>query len=155
MSDLPPPNDDVLFWAERAAGYYWGPFVLACLLMLPASALDPVLVTGGLALAAVICAANQHCFVFHLRPSHIALRGAMLDRVYRLDWNMVREARTDNVRQAWLTGNGARGKVSVLMDDGTRVAVDGVRDPEQASAAINRIVAARRGPLPQGRPVLA
>ena len=142
---LPSADDDVLFWAERAAVYYWGPFAIAALLMIPVSAIDPVLVTGGLAVAAAICAANQHCFVFHLRPSHIALRGAMFDRVHRLDWSVVREARADGVRQAWFTGNGARGKVSVLMDDGTRVAIAGVRDPEEASAAINRIVAMRRG----------
>ncbi|HEX2115670.1 MAG TPA: hypothetical protein VHM01_14785 [Alphaproteobacteria bacterium] len=135
------PADDVLFWAERAAGYYWGPFALATLAMLPVSTIDPVLVAGGLAVAAAICAANQHCFVFHLHPSHIALRGAMLDRVHRFDWESVREARAHKVRHAWITGNGARGKVCMLMDDGTCIRVAGVRDPEEACAAINKMVA--------------
>jgi hypothetical protein len=134
-------DDQVLFWAERAASYYWGPFALAALAMLPVSTIDPVLVAGGLAVAAAVCAVNQHCFVFHLHRSHIALRGAMLDRVHRFAWDSVREARADDVRHARLTGNGARGRVSVLMDDGTHIRVDGVRDPEEASAAINQIAA--------------
>jgi hypothetical protein len=134
-------EDEVLFWAERAAGYYWGPFALATLAMLPVWTVDPVLVTGGLAVAAAICAVNQHCFVFQLRPSHIALRGAMLDPVHRFDWGSVREARAHNVRHTWLTGNGARGRVCVLMDDGTRVRIDGVCDPEEARDAINKMVA--------------
>ena len=134
-------EDEVLFWAERAAGYYWSPFALATLAMLPVSTIDPVLVAGGLAVAAAICAANQRCFVFHLHPSHIALRGAMLDRVHRLDWDSVRGARAHNVRHAWLAANSARGRVCVLMDDGTRVRIDGVRDPEEARDAINKMVA--------------
>jgi len=137
----PSAADEVLFWAERAAGYYWGPFALATLAMLPVSTVDPVLVAGGLAVAAAICAANQHCFVFHLHRGHIALRGAMFDRVHRLDWESVREARAHDVRHARLTGSGARGRVSVLMDDGTRIRVDGVRDPEEACVAINQIAA--------------
>jgi hypothetical protein len=145
MSTFQSASDDVLFWAERAPGYYWGPFAFAVLAMLPASTIEPVLVAGGLGVAAAICAYNQHCFVFHLCPTHIALRGAVLDRVHRLDWRSIREARADGVRHAWLTGNGARGKVRVMMDDGTCIAIAGVRDPEAASAAINRIIAVRRG----------
>jgi hypothetical protein len=142
-------SDEILFWAERAASYYWSPFAVAAVLMAPVSTVDPVLVAGGMALAAAICAINQHCFVFHLRRDHVVLRGAMLDPARRLDWTRIRAARADAIRHPLLSGNGARGRVSVEMDDGTRIRITGVRDPEAASAAINRILAARRGRRPR------
>lgn len=138
-------SDDVLFWAERAPAYYWGPFGLAALLMAPVSTVDPVLVAAGLGVAAAICALNQHSFVFHLRPSHIALRGAILDRVRRVDWGAVREARVDRVHRPLISGNGPRGRVSVVLHDGTRIGIAGVSDPEDACAAINTLLAGRRG----------
>jgi hypothetical protein len=46
-------------------------------------------VAGGLSLAAVICTLNQRFFVFHLTASHIELRGAMIDRVRRIDWRAI------------------------------------------------------------------
>lgn len=137
-------SDEVLFWAERAPAYYWGPFGLATLLMAPVSTVDPVLVAGGLGLAAVICALNQHCFVFRLCASHIALRGAMLDRVRRIHWHAIREVRVDCVRHPLLSGNGPQGRVSMVLHDGTRIGIAGVSDPEEVLAAINRLLAARR-----------
>jgi len=137
-------SDDVLFWAERAPAYYWGPFGLAALLIAPVSAVDPVLVAGGLGLAAVICALNQHCFVFHLKPGHIALRGAMLDPVRRIDWQAIREVHVDRVRHPLLSGNGPRGRLSMVLQDGTRIGIAGVSEPEDARAAINKLLAARR-----------
>ena len=137
-------SDQVLFWAERAPAYYWGPFGLAGLMMAPFSAADPVLVAGGLALAAIICALNQHCFVFHLRASHIALRGALLDPVRRVDWHAIREVRIDRLRYPLISGNGPRGRVSVVLHDGTSIGIAGVSEPEDAGAAIVKLLAARR-----------
>ena len=143
MSRTAPVSDEVLFWAERAPAYYWGPFGIAALAMVPMSAIDPVLVAGGMAVAAAICALNQHFFVFHLKPGHIALRGAMLDRVHRVDWNSVREVRVDRVRHPLISGNGPRGRVSLVLHDGTRIRIAGVSDPEDARAAINKLLASR------------
>ena len=147
-------SDDVLFWAERAPAYYWGPFGLAAVLMAPVSTVDPVLVAGALALAAAICALNQHAFVFHLKPGHISLRGALLNRARRIDWHRIREARVDRVRYPLISGNGPRGRVSVLLHDGTRIFIAGVSDPEDACAAINQLIAARRGRSVAGRDIV-
>jgi hypothetical protein len=137
-------SDEILFWADRAPAYYWGPFGFAALLMAPVLAVDPVLVAGGLAIAAAVCALNQHCFVFHLKPGHIALRGAMLDRARRVDWNSIREVRVDRIRHPLISGNGPRGRVSLVLNDGTRIGVAGVSEPEDARAAINKLLASRR-----------
>jgi hypothetical protein len=153
MPPAPSHSHDVLFWAERAPAYYWGPFGFAALLMAPMSALDPVLVAGGMALAAAISALNQHLFVFHLKSGHIALRGAMLDRQRRIDWNSIREVRVDRVRHPLISGNGPRGRVSLVLYDGTRIGIAGVSEPEDARAAINRLLASRRAsaiPPPRG-----
>lgn len=144
MSAALPESETVLFWAERAPAYYWGPFGLAALLMAPVLSVDPVLVAGGLALAAAVCALNQHAFIFHLTPRHIALRGAMLDRTRRIDWQAIREVRVDSVREPLLSGNGPRGRVSMLLHDGTRIGIAGVSDPEDARAAIVKLLAAKR-----------
>jgi hypothetical protein len=137
-------SDDILFWAERAPAYYWGPFGIAALLMAPLSTVDPVLVTGGMAIAAVICALNQHCFVFQLRRGHIALRGAMLDRLHRVEWTSVREVRVDAVCHPLISGNGPRGRISFVLHDGSRISIAGVSDPEEARTAIVAMMARHR-----------
>lgn len=139
-----PESDDVLFWAERAPVYYWGPFGLAALLMAPVMSVDPMLVAGGLACAATICALNQHAFTFHLTPRYIALRGAILDRTRRIEWQAIREVRVDSVREPLLSGNGPRGRISMVLQDGTRIGIAGVSDPEDARAAIVKLLAAKR-----------
>jgi hypothetical protein len=137
-------SDDVLFWADRAPAYYWGPFGLAALLMAPVTATDPVLVAGGLAIAAMICALNQHCFIFHLTRDHVALRGALFDRRRHVNWNSIREVCVDRVQHPLISGNGPRGRISLVLHDGTRIGIAGVSAPEDARAAINRLLAVRR-----------
>lgn len=147
MPRVATPNPDhVLFWADRAPAYYWGPFGLAALLMAPVTAADPVLVAGGLALAAMICALNQHCFVFHLTRDHIALRGALFDRRRHVDWNSIREVCVDCVQHPLISGNGPRGRISLVLHDGTRIGIAGVSEPEDARAAIIRLLTNHRAP---------
>jgi hypothetical protein len=135
-------DDAVLFWAERSAAYYWVPFLIGALTILPFAPLDPMMAACGLSLAALACAWSRRSFIFHLRPTHIAVRGAALDPIYKVAWDDVREAQLVRAKQPWL-GNGLSGEVKLVLTDDTRIRIPGVRDPATAAEAVNAIVARR------------
>ncbi len=134
-------EDTILFWAERDAAYYWVPFAIGAFAILPFAPLDPVMAACGLTLAAGACTWSRRSFIFHLRMTHIAMRGAALDPIYKIAWDDVREAEV-SPRRPWFGGR--CGEVAILLVDDTRVRIPGVRDPAAASNAINEIRAGRR-----------
>lgn len=129
----------LLFRAERDAAYYWFPYAIGVLAILPLSPLDPALAVGGLAVAAWVCAWSRQRFLFHLRTTHIALRGAPLDGVLRIGWAEVRAAEVSRAKRPWF-GTASRGDVRLVLRDERRVRIPAVREPHAASAAVNAIV---------------
>lgn len=132
-------DDTILFWAERDAAYYWVPFSIGALAILPFSPLDPLMAVCGLSLAAGACAWSRRSFILQLRATHIAVRGAALDPIYKVAWDDVREAQVSS-RRSWF---GSGGEIRIVLTDDTRIRIPGVHDPVVASEAINRIATRR------------
>lgn len=145
----PPGGEPVLYWAERAPGFYLRATAISALLMAPLAFFLPGAFVAFLVFLSLSSWINARTFRFQIGPRTVTLRQSML--LPRIFVPLAEIAAVDTRTEApgrFPGGTGASGALLLRLKNGRTLMVPGLKDVREAAHAVRTIQSGRARPGP-------